>query len=204
MPKLRRIAASRSVFLNIPYDEQFEPLYVAYIVGLYQLGLQPRVTLEITGGERRLNRILTLIRSCRYSIHDLSRVELDHNPPFPTPRFNMPFELGLAVAAKDLADPKHKWFLFETVARRVEKSLTDLNGTDANIHGGTVQGVMSELCNAFVKANRQPTVPQMIAAYEEVIPTVPALAERAGTGIFSPRVFEDLCVASNAVAQDAV
>jgi hypothetical protein len=51
---------------------------------------------EIPGGARRLDRILRLIRSCRYSFHDLSRVELDRNPP-PTPRFNMPFELGLAI-----------------------------------------------------------------------------------------------------------
>jgi len=33
----------------------------------------------------------------QYSFHDLSRVELDKKLP-PTPRFNMPFELGLVVA----------------------------------------------------------------------------------------------------------
>ena len=85
-----------AVFVNIPYDEGFRRLYLAYIIGLTQLGLEPRATLGIPGGERRLDRILALIQSCRYSIHDLSRVQLDRNPPR-TPRFNMPFELGLAV-----------------------------------------------------------------------------------------------------------
>jgi hypothetical protein len=36
-------------------------------------------------------------QSCSYSVHDLSRVQIDRNPPA-TPRFNMPFELGLGEA----------------------------------------------------------------------------------------------------------
>ena len=55
------------------------------------------MTLGIPGGERHLDRILWPIQSCRYSIHDLSRVQLDRAAPR-TPRFNMPFELGLSVA----------------------------------------------------------------------------------------------------------
>jgi hypothetical protein len=86
-----------AVFLNIPYDAQFERLYLAYIVGLTVLGFVPRATLGIPSGARRLERILSLIHSCRYSVHDLSRVQLDRHAPR-TPRFNMPFELGLAVA----------------------------------------------------------------------------------------------------------
>jgi hypothetical protein len=86
-----------AVFLNIPYDPQFERLYVAYIVGLTILGFVPRATLGIPSGARRLERIFDLIQRCRFSIHDLSRVQLDHKAPS-TPRFNMPFELGIAVA----------------------------------------------------------------------------------------------------------
>ncbi len=85
-----------STFLNIPYDPSFTKLYLAYIAGVSSFGLLPRATLEIPGGEPRLDRILSLIRSCAYSLHDLSRVQLDPHPP-KTPRFNMPFELGLAV-----------------------------------------------------------------------------------------------------------
>jgi hypothetical protein len=81
--------SEKSVFLNIPYDDRFRRLYLAYITGLIHLGLKPRATIEIPGGRNRLDKILELIRSCRYSIHDLSRVELDRTPPT-TPRFNMP------------------------------------------------------------------------------------------------------------------
>jgi hypothetical protein len=54
-----------AVFLNIPYDDRFRRQYLAYIVGLSQPGLQPKATLGIPGGERRLDRILALIQSCR-------------------------------------------------------------------------------------------------------------------------------------------
>jgi hypothetical protein len=96
------IVDPKAVFLNIPYDRAFRNLYLAYIVGIYQFELKPRVTLGIPGGARRLDRILDLIQSCPISIHDLSRVEMDRSAPA-TPRFNMPFELGLAVASPNSA-----------------------------------------------------------------------------------------------------
>ena len=78
------------VFLTIPYDRAFEHLYLACITALTSLGLYPKTTLGIPGGQRRLDRILHLIASCKYSVHDLSRVQLDRTVPR-TPRFNMPF-----------------------------------------------------------------------------------------------------------------
>lgn len=41
--------AEDGVFLNIPYDQAFEPLYLAYIAGLRAFRLVPRATLEIPG-----------------------------------------------------------------------------------------------------------------------------------------------------------
>jgi hypothetical protein len=68
------------VSLNVPYDRGFEFLYLAYIAGLIAFGLEPRATLKIPGGERRLDRIHDLIRDCRYSFHDLSRVDKSEAP----------------------------------------------------------------------------------------------------------------------------
>jgi hypothetical protein len=142
-----------AVFLNIPYDKKFARLYVAYIVGLVHLGLKPKVTLGIPGGERRLDRIVELIQSCRYSIHDLSRVELSKAAPR-IPRFNMPFELGLTVAWAKLYPNQHTWFVCETERYRVDRSLSDLGGTDPNIHDGTIAGVMRELCKRICPNRR--------------------------------------------------
>ena len=136
----RARARRADVFLNIPYDHRFENLYLAYITGLNCFGLVPRATLEIPGGARRLDRIWELLKGCPYSLHDLSRVQLDRTPPC-TPRFNMPFELGLALAWERISSPKHHWFVFETAKHRVSKSLSDLGGTDVYIHGRVIAGI---------------------------------------------------------------
>lgn len=184
------------VFLNIPYDPRFENLYLAYIVALSALRFFPQATLGISGS-RRLDRIASLIESCPYSMHDLSRVQLDRNSPR-TPRFNMPFELGLAVAWSR-SNPRHKWFVFEEVNRRLAKSLSDLNGTDPYIHGGTIRGVMREVCNAFVGPD-QPTVPQMMQMYRDLRMRVPEILRDAGTrSLFTARAFSDLCLAAAAL-----
>jgi len=184
-----------SVFLNIPYDKKFTKTYLAYLSGLVSLGLNPKATLAIPGGVTRLDRIFALIRSCRYSLHDLSRVELDRTHP-PTPRFNMPLELGITVAWAKLNPMEHTWFAFESQERRAQKSISDLNGTDCNIHGGTEEGVMRELCNAFVRRKRRVTVPEMLEIHRELKKQVPGLMRRSGAAsVFEPRIFDDLLLA---------
>ncbi len=187
------------VFLNVPYDEKFLDHFLAYVAGLSALGLYPRATLEIPGGERRLDRIFTLIRTCSSSVHDLSRIELDKRRPI-TPRFNMPFELGLAVACQKLQPGKHIWFVFETKLRRVEKSLSDLSGTDVYVHEGKSRGIFRELCNAFIRSERQPSVEQMDLIYRGLKRELPAIMRKAGSSTaFQARVFSDLRVLSRAL-----
>lgn len=197
----RNPAVKNAVFLNIPYDPPFSPLFLAYVAGISAFGLVPRATLEIPGSTRRLDRIISLIKNCRYSIHDLSRVELDPTPPA-TPRFNMPFELGLAVAL-DASFPRkrHTWFVFETAQWRMQKSLSDLNGTDVYVHGGTVDGVFRELAKAFVRITKQPAVPDMRTIYERTADVLPKfLADAGSEGPFQARVFQDIIVYAGTLA----
>ncbi len=186
MPSSRRPPAD--VFLNIPYDSKFQRLCLAYICGISALGFVPRATLEIPGGSRRLDRIFRLIRNCRFSVHDLSRVELDRKRP-PTPRFNMPFELGLCVAWERIGYRKHTWFVYEGRDRRLTKSLSDLNGTDPYVHGSTVTGVFRE----------------MKRVYRDVEDSLPEVLRRAGTrSIYNARVFKDICVIASESADKNV
>jgi len=189
-----------AVFLNIPYDEELRSLYLAYIVGLYQLGFVPHMSSEIPGGARRLDRILALIQGCRYSIHDLSRVELSAGPSA-APHFNMPLELGMTIAWQILNSEKHTWFVCESEPHRLQRSASDLNGTDPSIHFGTAEGVLSELRNAFW-SDRAPTVPEMLEVYRFVEANVDAILTRNGTSnLFSPGVFKELCWLSSAVSR---
>lgn len=189
-----------AVFLNIPYDEEFQNLYLAYITGLYQLGLTPHIASEISGGRRRLDRIFALIRNCRYSIHDLSRVELSPNPSA-TPRFNMPLELGMTIAWTELNPESHTWSVWESSPYRLQMSTSDLNGTDPNIHNGTVEGILSELRSCFVFKNAPP-VTRMMRAYKSVESRVDRIKAISGTqNVFSPAVFQDLGFAALHVAK---
>lgn len=189
-----------NAFLNIPYDETFQNLYLAYLAGITAFGLVPRATLEIPGGVRRLDRIFKLIRSCRYSFHDLSRVELDKKRP-PTPRFNMPFELGLVVAWDKLHPGEHVWFVLEAKARRLLKSLSDLAGTDAYVHGGRPRGLFRELCNALVRTERQPTVEEITTIYRGLAAALPAIKKRAAArSVFEAHVFTELVVTARALS----
>lgn len=201
--KRKRAASAASVFLNIPYDAAFENLLLAYIAAISAFGFSPRATLEIPINPR-LDRILALIAESEYSIHDLSRVQLDRKSPR-TPRFNMPFELGLTVALQKNKIPNHAWVVCESVRHRIHKSLSDLDGTDAYIHDGTVQGVFRELGSVFVRSSRQPTVLQMNQIYRVLRSNFKNILRKAGArDPFNARVFKELCVVAGAAADALV
>jgi hypothetical protein len=205
MPRRIDGVTQNAVFLNIPYDLKFRSLYLAYIAGLVHLGLEPRVTLGLPSGTRRLDKIVALIQSCRYSIHDVSRVGLDRHPPFATPRFNMPFELGLAVAWEKSNPQKHTWFVFEERSYRLQKSLSDLNGTDPQIHSGKVSGVLRELRNIFQRTSKQPSVPEMTSTYHAISRRAAGILAAAGaTSLFEARAFKDLCYEAKVAVESSI
>src|SRR6185436_12731262 len=107
-----------SVFLNVPFDAAYERMFVALISTTVAARLRPRCAVELPErGEGQLGRIMSLIESCPLSIHDFSRVGLPS-------RFNMPFELGIAVALQRRKD--HQFILLESKLRRLERTLSDL------------------------------------------------------------------------------
>jgi hypothetical protein len=197
VPKQRPHA---KIFLNLPYDPKFKNLFLSYICAIHAFGMIPRVTLEIPGGMRRLDRIFELIQSCEYSVHDLSRVQLDRAKPR-TPRFNMPFELGLVVAWQKVGDAGHVWFVMEAVNHRLAKSLSDLSGTDVYIHNGTIKGVFREMGNALVRKGRKPSVLEMWRIYRAVREKIPVILERCGAqSVFEARVFREISFAAKVAA----
>ena len=195
--------SSPSVFLNLPFDRKFERLSLAYIAGVTAFGLTPRAALETYGSKRRLDRICEILSECQYSIHDLSGVQLDRRPP-PTPHFNMPFELGLAVA-HERAGHGHALIVFEQMKERIAKSLSDLDGTQVCIHDGTIKGVFRELCNALSSQKRNPTLTQMRMIYGHLREATPELLRRTGSKtLFEARPFRDVCVIASNLADRIV
>jgi hypothetical protein len=189
-----------SVFLNIPYDPAYEEHFLAYVAGV--TAFDPRATLEFTGGERRLDRIFKLVSACKYSFHDLSHVKLDRTLPA-TPRFNMPFELGLIVGWQYAAPSGHDWFVCESSRHRLQKSLSDLNGTDPFVYGAEPSGILREVRNALARQDIQPTARQMADIFEELKDDVRPriLKEAGGMSLFEARPFAELVVTARRSAE---
>lgn len=188
---MARRKGPQSVFLNVPYDPQFEDLYLAYIVGLTQLGLRINATLAVPN-QGRLDRIINLIEESDFSIHDLSRIETTSG----IPRFNMPLELGLALYRSHITRGRHRIFVFEKEPYRVQQSTSDVSGIDAQIHNGKPKGVMAGLRNLFCQTD-ETTVPEMLESYRAVKLKLPELRRNAGRkSLFEASVFQDLIVAA--------
>lgn len=182
-----------SVFLNIPYDQGFEDLYLAYIVGLTQLGFRVNATLAVPN-QGRLETIIGLIEQSNFSIHDLSRIQLSKG----IPRFNMPVELGLALYRSHVTNGTHRVYVFESKPYRTQRSTSDINGIDPQIHQGSARGVMAGLRNIFRQPGDVTTVPEMLGSYRAVKRKIPEILLNAGSkSLFEASVFHDLSVAAS-------
>ena len=125
----------RNVFVNVPFDADFAPLFDALVFAVMACGYHVRCALEEDdSGDIRLDKLVRLIRDCPQSIHDLSRIELGDND---LPRFNMPFELGLALGAKRFGGSPHTRDRIKIMVAEPYKLpayISDLGGNDPSAH----------------------------------------------------------------------
>src|SRR3954453_17687616 len=99
-----------SVFINCPFDEAYSPLFDAIVFTVVCCGFQPRSAIDSgSTGEPRLTRITKALFASRYSVHDLTRCSGEGAENLA--RFNMPLELGMAIARSLMAPPDqpHEW-----------------------------------------------------------------------------------------------
>jgi hypothetical protein len=127
---------------------------------LMYCGLTPRIASERgDSSEVRMSKILELIKACKYSIHDLSRMEPLTTGDFP--RFNMPFELGLDIGCKESASgelAQKKSLILECERFRYQRVLSDLSGNDIKSHHGEPQQLVRQVRNWLV-GNVNPELP---------------------------------------------
>jgi hypothetical protein len=186
----------KAVFINVPFDPSYEPLFVTLVGGLVFLGQDPHCVLEVREkGDGRLIRIVELMRSCRLSIHDLSRTGMPA-------RFNMPFELGLASALK-IADPNaYEVLVLESQPYRLDKTLSDYKGRDPLIHHGTSDGMIASLLDAFVSKVPNPAKEFRDAA--RLLRKSVALLKREmnTTSLFRPALFRLVLLSATKIGDE--
>ena len=185
----------RNVFLNVPFDKDYEPLFVALISVLVALGRVPHSVLEVPEhGDGRLVRIFRLIRSCPVSIHDLSRVDLPV-------RFNMPFELGIAVALSRI-EKRHKFMILEAERHRLQTTLSDANGIDPGIHGATIKGIISCVLSHLGKPHGNPEPKTVAQIHQQLWKATSFLKTSHGRDtIYSRTIFGELVAGAVGLAE---
>ena len=122
---------------------------------------------------------------------------------FRVPRFNMPFELGLAVGIA-IADERqrYKWRTLEQKPHRIAASLSDISGYDTAIHHGTVRGTLEALLDIFDRVPSPPLgeLDDLLWAYRRLR----AFRGTLGADVFRPRAFARLVGAAKVIVDARV
>jgi hypothetical protein len=138
----------QNVFINCPFDADYAPIFEAIVFAVNDAGFRPKCARErLDSSEIRLNKIVELISSSRYSIHDLSRTTLDEANALP--RFNMPLELGIDLGCKAFNPDCHgkSLLIFDSEQYRFQKFASDLSGQDIHRHDNNAKSAVTRVRN---------------------------------------------------------
>jgi hypothetical protein len=118
------------VFLNYPYDPDFRPFAEALSFAVVAAGLIPVTGLELsTPDTNRLELIVSAVKNCEYSVHDLSRCRGEGTENLA--RMNMPIEMGMALFhALSSQRHEHRCAFFVLKNDSLHTFASDLSGLD--------------------------------------------------------------------------
>jgi hypothetical protein len=157
----------KRVFINCPFDAQYKPLFEAIVFAVFACGLRPRCALEIDdASEVRIDKVFNIIAECKYGVHDISRTE-------PTaasglPRFNMPLELGIFLAAKRFGVGKQRkkvGLILDSVPYRYQQFISDIAGQDIQVHNHSAKEAITVVRNWLRSATGSSVLPGGIEIY---------------------------------------
>lgn len=143
----------KSVFINCPFDPEYLSLLRPILFTVTSFGFDPRIASERSdSAEMRLDKIVRLIRSSRYSIHDISRLRAKEAGDFS--RFNLPFELGLDRGAQLFGGGQlrsKRCLMLERDQYDFRRALSDLAGVDIKSHQDEPVDVVRAVRDWFVE-----------------------------------------------------
>jgi hypothetical protein len=111
----------------------------------------------------------------------------------------MPFELGVAVTWSVLQPKFHEWFVFEEQPHRLQRSLSDVSGTDPYIHHSDPEQILVQTCNVFVRTAARPSVEELGVVLAAVRRAAHELRAQHHD-LFGARAFDELVLAATRAA----
>jgi NAD-dependent DNA ligase len=173
------LSNSRDVFINCPFDKLYEPLFRVLVFTVIVCGFRVRSALELDDGSTtRIDKLYSIVEECRYSIHDISRTQLDKASKLP--RFNMPLELGIFLGAKRYGGSVHKSkraLILDIEKYRYQKFISDLAGMDIHDHGDSPEKAIREAQNWLenVSKRKLPSAKICVSTYKAFSKDLPGL-----------------------------
>jgi len=151
---------NKSVFINCPFDNDYQPMLRVLIFTVIECGFDPRIAIERSdSGEPRIKKIVSILGSSKFSIHDISRSESHVDGSLP--RFNMPFELGIDMGCREYGSTEHKskcCLIVESKKYHYHKVISDISGSDIEIHNNEPIELIKTIRDWFA-TNGAPKVP---------------------------------------------
>jgi hypothetical protein len=174
---------SASVFINCPFDPDYQPIFDAIVFCVVACGFVPRCTLELTdAAEVRINKIYELIDQCNRSIHDISRTEVAG--AYHLPRFNMPLELGIFLGAKRFGGRSShmRCLILDRAPYRYQRFISDIAGQDIRAHNASPRQAIRQVRNWLQPTAGTGVIPGGAAIwrwYSRFRQELPVIAEEA-------------------------
>ena len=175
---------SASVFINCPFDKEYQPLFDAIVFCVSACGFVPRCTLELTdAGEIRIENIYRLIAQCNHGIHDVSRTEVK-GQPYQLPRFNMPLELGIFLGAKRFGprSSQKRCLIMDRSPYRYKRFISDIGGQDIKAHNRSPATAIRRVRDWLQSAPGKAAIPggaMIWKRYRQFRRELPVIAEEA-------------------------
>lgn len=160
-----------NVFINCPFDEEYEPLFQAIVFTVHNAGYIARCALEIADASRnRLEKIMTIINECKYGIHDISRTEFDKMNKLP--RFNMSLELSIFLGCIRYGGKSHRekrCLIFDKEKFRYQKFISDIAGQDIKAHNNSQETLIKKLRSWLRTETNDSNIPGGRFIYERFV-----------------------------------
>jgi hypothetical protein len=180
-------AFERNVFINCPFDADYNSIFEAIVFAIHTLGFRPKCARErLDSSEIRLQKILKLIAASKYSIHDLSRTELDEGTALP--RFNMPLELGIDIGCKAFSPPHRRksLLIFDSEQYRFQKYISDIGGQDVHRHSNDAAMAVARVRDWLRTESGLTSIPSgkaILDRYVKFRNDLPAICEEFGLDV---------------------
>lgn len=163
---MRHKEYEQNVFINCPFDTEYASIFEAIVFAVNDAGFRPKCARErLDSSQVRLQKIADLISASRYSIHDLSRTELDDTNALP--RFNMPLELGIDLGCKTFHPEcsNKSLLIFDSEKYRFQKFVSDLGGQDIHQHSNSPKVAVTRVRNWLRTESGKNGIPGGLAIY---------------------------------------